>query len=144
MFQHFFRTLAKEDLRGFLLVVATIASLVVDALLRPSLEVIRLLPVALLSVFLGLHLRGVWRLARQTHGSVPIPYSICLAQTHEWYRNVLRQQEDKLRTLGIPWEGIKRSFRLHRLDWSFFDETKLSDKPECMASDSTTRRQPFW
>lgn len=130
MFWHFIRTLAKEEPLGFLLVVATTASLVVDAVIRPSFEVIRLLPVAFLGVYLWVHLKNVWRLARQTYESVPIPYSICLAQTNEWYRSALRQQEDKLRKLGVPWEGIKRSFRLHRLDWSFFDETRLTDKPE--------------
>ena len=101
-----------------------------DAALRPTLELIRLLPAIFSGLYVVVHLRHVWRLARQTFRSVPVPYSMCLAQTNEWYRNALRQQEDKLTKMGIPWESIKRSFRIHRLDWSFFDGKKLSNEPE--------------
>ena len=111
---------------GFLLVVATTAGLLVDAVLRPTMEVLRLVPAALVALYIIVHLRRVWRLARETHGFVPIPYSICLAQTNEWYRNALRQQEDRIRRAGVPWDSVKRTFQVHRLDWTFFDDSRLA------------------
>ncbi|NKC14260.1 MAG: hypothetical protein GKR94_19380 [Gammaproteobacteria bacterium] len=129
MIRHFFKTLDQEDLLGFLLVVATTAGLLIDAALKPTFEPLRLVPIGLSGLYIVIHARNVWRLARETHGFVSIPYSICLAQTNEWYRNALRQQEDRIRRAGIPWDSIKKTFRIHRLDWAYFDNSRLSGEP---------------
>lgn len=128
MVKHFFGLLLKENLLGFLLVTATTISLAIQAFLQPPFEWIRILPIAFTVAYLAVHLRNIARLAKQTYYAVPIPYSVCLGQTHDWFESAQRQQEQKLTSLGLAWPDIQRTYRLHRMDWSFFDEHRLGLK----------------
>jgi len=125
MAKHFFGLLLKENLLGFLLVTATTVSLAIQAYLQSPFEWIRVLPIAFTVAYLGVHLRNVTRLAKQTYYAVPVPYCVCLGQTHDWFEAALRQQEQKLTRLGLAWPDIQRTYRLHRMDWAFFDEHRL-------------------
>jgi len=123
--RHFLGMLLKENLLGFLLVSATTLSLAIQAYSQTPFEWIWLLPIGFTVTYLVVHLRNVTRLARQTFHAVPVPYSVCLGQTHDWFEAALRQQEQKLVSLGLAWSDIQRTYRLHRMDWAFFDEHRL-------------------
>lgn len=125
MLKHFLGVLLKENLLGFLLVSATTLSLAIQAYSQTPFEWIRLLPIGFTVAYLAVHLRTVTRLARQTFHAVPVPYSVCLGQTHDWFESALRQQEQKLISLGLAWSDIQRTYRLQRMDWAFFDERRL-------------------
>lgn len=110
---------------GLVLVLATTISLLIQAFAQTAFEAVRLVPVAFTGAYLWIHLSGVYRLAKQTYYAVPVPYSICLAQTREWFEAAARQQEQKLLSLGLAWREIQRTFKLHHIDWQFFDERRL-------------------
>ena len=83
MLKHFFGILIHENLRGFLLVAATTAGLAIQGLRADSFQLLSVVPISFAALYLILHLHSVFKLARQTYHSVPIPYSLCLGQTRD-------------------------------------------------------------
>ena len=126
MIKHFLTVLLKENLLGFLLVCVTMVTVTIQAYTTAPFEAIRLLPIAFPFIYAVVHLRNTGRLAKQTYNAVPVPYSVCLGQTHEWFESALRQQEQKLTSLRLAWADIQRTFHIHRMDWAYFDEHRLS------------------
>jgi hypothetical protein len=128
LIRYFFNNLRKSELLAFLTALATISSLIVEAALSPTTEWVRVIPIAILLIYLIFHISKVWKFSRQTHKSIPLPYFICLAQNHEWYISAIKQQEEQIRKSGISWGSIQDNYKIHRQDWAYFDSSKLKDE----------------
>lgn len=126
MIKHFFSILCREFLLRFLLVSATTISLVIQFASQSPFQWIRLIPIFLTSTYLFVHLRSVILIAKKTYYAVPVPYSVCIGQTRDWFESALRQQEQKLHNLGLAWNEIQRLYRIHQIDWTFFNEQRLN------------------
>lgn len=124
--KHLLSTLIGDKFSAFIAAIATLASLIINYILSPNLELIRILPIIISSIYLVYHLREIYILASSTYNAVSVPYSICLAKTSDWHKNTLRLQEEQLLNAGIPWISIQSLFRIHKYDWAYFDTKKLS------------------
>ncbi len=130
MLKHFFRVLIQENLRGFLLVAATTAGLAIQGLRADTFQLLSVIPIFFASTYLAWHVQSVLKLAKQTYHAVPVPYFLCLGQTSDWFEVALRQQEQKLKRLRLAWHDIQKTYRIHKNDWTFFDEHRLGLSPE--------------
>ncbi len=126
LLKHFLATLINDNFSAFIAATATFTSLIVNYIVSPNLELIRLIPIIISLIYLIYHLRETYTLALSTYKAVSVPYSICLAKTFDWYSNALRSQEEELISSGIPWNSIQKMFRIHQYDWAYFSAKKLS------------------
>lgn len=129
--RHWFFVLIRENILGLCLVLASVASLLVQGITASPSNWWYLVPIAFLGAYLCVHLFSVTRLARQTYETVPLPYSICLAQSHDWHRGAIRQQEQTLEGAKIAWTAIQRTHLIHQSDWTYFDEHRLDLTSSC-------------
>ena len=129
--RHWFFVLIRENILGLCLVLASAASLLVQGIAASSFNWWYLVPIAFLGAYLWVHLFSVTRLARQTYETVPLPYSICLAQSQDWHRGAIRQQEQTLEGAKIAWTAIQRTHLIHQSDWTYFDEHRLDLTSSC-------------
>lgn len=128
MFKYFLKNLWASELLAFTTAVVTFASLLVEALIAPTSVWLRLIPIGLISLYILSHVWKTWAFSRQTYSSIPLPYFICLDQSHEWYLSAIKQQEAHIKKEGIAWDGIQRNFKIHRQDWAYYDPSRLGDK----------------
>ncbi len=124
--RHWLQVLVREKLLSLCLVFASGTSLVIQSIATQTFSWPHLVPISLLLVYTGVHLRSVTRLAQQTWRAIPLPYSVCLGQSRDWYEAAIRQQEQTLQSTRIAWEDIQRTYRVHRIDWAYFHEGRLS------------------
>jgi len=123
--KHWFLVLIRDNILGLCLVLASATSLIIQGIASRLLDWWYAFPLAFMLAYVFIHIRSVSRLARQTYHAVPLPYSVCLAQSHDWYEAAIRQQEQTLHAAGIAWDDIQRSHRIHRIDWTYFNERRL-------------------
>ena len=129
--RHWFFVLIRENILELCLVLASVASLLVQGLASDSINLWYLLPIAFLVSYLWVHLSSVTRLALQTYETVPLPYSVCLAQSHDWHEAAIRQQEQTLEGAKIAWTDIQRTHRIHQSDWTYFNDQRLDLTSSC-------------
>lgn len=128
MLKYFFTSLARSELLAILAAIATAASLIVEMILASKFEAVRLIPIIIAISYVIAHLWKTWKFTSQTYSAIPLPYFICLGQSHEWYISAIKQQESHIKKLGIAWPEIQNTFKIHRQDWAFFDSSKLNDE----------------
>ena len=129
--RHWFSVLVRENILELCLVLASAAGLLVQGIASGPVNWWYLLPIAFIGAYLWVHLSSVTRLARQTYETVPLPYSVCLAQSHDWYTAAIRQQEQTLEGAKIAWTDIQRTHRIHQSDWTYFNEHRLDLTASC-------------
>lgn len=112
---------------AFITALATLSALTVESILAKDFQSLRLIPIAFITLYILFHLRKTWVFTSQTYSAIPLPYFLCLAQSHEWYISAIKQQEDHIKKEGVAWDEIQNNFKIHRQDWAFFDSSKLSE-----------------
>lgn len=127
MFKYYLKNIWKSELLAFITALATLSALAVDLILAKDFQPLRLIPIALIALYILSHLWKTWVFSSQTFSAIPLPYFLCLAQSHEWYISAIKQQEVHIKKEGVTWGEIQNSFRIHRQDWAFFDSSKLSE-----------------
>ncbi|WP_438499112.1 hypothetical protein [Alteromonas australica] len=127
MFKYYLKNIWKSELLAFFTALATLSALAVDSILATDFQPLRLIPIALITLYILFHLWKTWVFSSQTFSAIPLPYFLCLAQSHEWYISAIKQQEAHIKKEGVAWGEIQNSFRIHRQDWAFFDSSKLSE-----------------
>lgn len=127
MFKYFLKNLWKSELLAFITALATLSALVVDSILTKDFQSLRLIPITFIAMYILFHLWKTWVFSSQTYSAIPLPYFLCLAQSHEWYISAIKQQEAHIKKEGVEWDEIQNSFKIHRQDWAFFDSSKLSE-----------------
>lgn len=123
----FFALLWKEYNYQLLLVLATLASLIVESAMASSRSSLRLIPQFLLAACLFYFLWKTHGIFRSVHPAPQVPYSVCVGKSHDWFDNFARrQQEQRLQDLGIQWTEVQRLYRIHQSDWVFLSGGTLS------------------
>lgn len=122
--KHWFLVLIREDFLGLCLVFATLLSLIPQLFVNMNLLYIS--SIGLLLIYVVIRLNNISRLALQTYRVMPLPFSVCLGLSHDFFESAIRQQEQKLEISGIAWNEIKESFKIHQIDWTYFDDKRLS------------------
>ena len=124
--RHWFLTLAQENLLQLFLVLASTASIIAQAVGSPSFSWWFLAAIAFLAAYFCVHLSRVTRLASQTYEAVPLPYSVCLAQSQDWHATAMREQVQTLEKAKIAWSDIHRTHRIDRSDWAYVSHDRLN------------------
>jgi hypothetical protein len=127
VFKYFLKNLWKSELLAFITALATLSALVIDSILVIDFQALRVIPIAFITLYILFHLWKTWVFSSQTFSAIPLPYFLCLAQSHEWYISAGKQQEAHIKKEGVAWDEIQNSFKIHRQDWAFFDSSKLSE-----------------
>lgn len=127
MFKYFLTNIWKSELLAFITALSTLSVLVVELILAKVSQPLQLIPIIFISLYIFFHLWKTWVFSCQTFNAIPLPYFLCLAQSHEWFISAIKQQESHIKKEGVAWGEIQKNFKIHRQDWAFFDSSKLSD-----------------
>ncbi len=112
----------------FLIVLATLSSLVVESLVAQNWTTWRVVPQALLAICLFYFAWTSYGILRSIIPAPQLPYSICIGKSVDWFDNFARrQQERRLRDVGIKWDDVQRIYRIHKTDWVFLSSSQISE-----------------
>lgn len=123
--RHWISVLIKEKFLNLCLVLASGTSLVIERATKHTDGALYLVALVFLGTYVAVQLYLVTRLANQTFRAVPLPYSVCLGQSNDWFEVALRQQEQTLQEARIVWGDIQRTYRIHRIDWTYFKSRRI-------------------
>lgn len=125
----FFSILWKEYNYQLLIVLATLTSLIVESIVASTWTVWRFVPQALLAICLIYFCRTAFGILRSVFPSPQLPYSICIGKPSGWFDSFARrQQEQRLRDIGIRWSYVQRIYRIHHTDWVFLNTHLISEE----------------
>jgi len=128
-----------------LLVLASLATSLVDSALAAAWLSWRVLPQALLGICLLYFAIRTALIHRSIFPNPVLAYSVCTGKSQEWFESsARRQQEVRLRQSGIRWEAVQREFRVHVSDWAFIDQAALSEDSASWVDLTKRMLAHFW
>lgn len=109
-----------------LLVVATLASLIVESVLAETWSTWRLAPQGLLAVCIIYFAGSAGRLFSSTYPNPALAYAVCTGKSPAWFEAAQRQIEARLEQDNIHWRAVRREYGIHSSDWAFVDQSSLT------------------
>lgn len=125
----------KDNFVAFIGFLITLSTLLSSYFIDTQKSTLKLIPIFIISLYLGYYLLKIFRSASAISECVDIPYSICTFQSRESHNKILKQQEIYIEKLNIAWVDVQKSFRINEIDWNYFSNTKIP--PEYHAWDAT-------